>query len=120
MKSFKIADCWISAIWITGFAVASIFYAKKHIVNETLVEGYFVVGCWQCISMIVHTIKGYFTQKGSVRYVYHCISLISVITLPVGSYYILYLAAPFMAIFYTWLCYHETFIKMKRPLSLLK
>jgi hypothetical protein len=29
-------------------------------------------------------------------------------------------AAPFMAIYYTWLCYDEVYVKMQRPLAALK
>jgi hypothetical protein len=119
MKNFKIADSWISVIWITGFTIASIIY-NHGFLNQTLLIGYFVVGFWQSVSMIVHAVKGYFTQKWGARYIYHWISFIAVVTIPAGSIWILYVTAPFMAIYYTWMCYYETFVKMKRPLDALK
>lgn len=120
MKTFKIVDVWVSVIWITVFVIAEIVYHRDELFNETLFSGYFVTGAWQVISMCVHAFTGYFTRRGGVRYVYHWISFVAIITIPVGSFWILTFAAPFMAVFYTYLCYRETYIKMKRPLDLLK
>jgi hypothetical protein len=115
MKRFKIIDFWISCILITAFTIVSIYGG-----GWTFLIGYIVVGSWQVISMIVHVVTGTFIYKGGSRYVYNWITLISVITMPVGSIFILYFTAPFMAIYYTYLCYNETYIKMQRPLALLK
>lgn len=115
MKKFKIIDTWISIILIAGFAIVSLI--KQ---DGTFITGYFVVGGWQVISMLVHTYNHCFTYKNGSRYVYHWITLISVITMPVGSFLILLFTAPFMAVYYTWICYSETYIKMTRPLDLLK
>src|SRR6187549_2424086 len=105
MKIFKIVDCWVSVIWIAVFSVASIIYSKDGSLNYTLMTGYVVVGCWQIISMGVHAIGGHFTKKWGERYIYHWISFIAVVTIPAGSFWILYLTAPLMAVYYTWLCY---------------
>jgi hypothetical protein len=115
MKQFKIIDFWISCILIAGFAIASIYNG-----GWTFLIGYIVVGSWQVISMVVHLITGTFIYKKGARYVYNWITLISLITMPVGSIFILYFTAPFMAVYYTYLCYEETYVKMKRPLALLK
>jgi hypothetical protein len=119
MKTFKATDFFISALLIAGFAVGSIFFDNS-ILNDTLLFGYLVVGAWHVTSMIVHAINGWFTRKGSLRHLYHWIAFVAVVSLPLGSFYIMYLAAPVMAVFYTWLCYRETFIKMKRPLDLIR
>lgn len=122
MKRFKIIDFWISSILIAGFAVVSIPACIKEegLLNSTLITGYFVVGGWQCISMIIHVAGGWFTKKWGARYFYNWITLVSVVTMPAGSVWILILTAPFMAIYYAHMCYKETFVKMKRPMELLK
>lgn len=122
MKKFKMIDCWVSAILIVIFTVLSIPASIKTgwMLNNTVLTGYFVVGGWQVISMIVHSIKQSFTRKGSSRLIYHVITIVSIVTIPAGSFYILFLTAPFMAIYYTFLCFDETYNKMKRPLALLK
>jgi hypothetical protein len=115
MQRFKLIDFWISTLLIAGFATASIINR-----DATLLLGYIVVGSWQIISMIVHAANNSFVNKGGERYVYHWIAFIAVVTLPFGSYFILLFIAPVMACFYTRICYIEVFIKMKRPLALLK
>ena len=115
MKKFKEVDVWISIILITGFAIATIINR-----DYTFLLGYFVVGGWQVISMLVHVYHHSFTEKKGFRRNYHWITLISLITMPVGSFWILLFAAPFMAVFYTWLCYDEVRKMNQRPLALLK
>lgn len=116
MKTFKIIDMWISILLIIGFATNCL--VKMDIVD--LLVGYFVVGGWQVISMLVHVFTGTFIYTLGARSVYHWITLFSVVTIPIGSMWILLFTAPFMAVYYTWLCYHEVYVKMQRPLALLK
>jgi hypothetical protein len=119
MKTFKIIDVWISIGLICSFIILMIYNGKGFgIGNDLLFTGYFVVGGWQVISMLVHTIAGCFTY--GARVIYHWITLIALVTIPVGSFWILLFTAPFMAVFYTQLCYREVYIKMKRPLDILK
>lgn len=115
MKKFKKIDVRVSIILITGFAIATIINR-----DYTFLMGYFVVGGWQVISMLVHVYHKSFTQKKGARYVYHWITLISLITMPVGSFWILLFTAPFMALYYTWLCFDEVRKMNQRPLALLK
>ena len=120
MKKFKTIDCWISVVLILFFAGASIADRNSRGLNNTLINGYFIVGSWHIISMITHILSGTFIYKNGVRYYYHWISFVAVITIPLGSFWILYLLAPFMAVFYTWICYNEVSVKMQRPLAALK
>ena len=115
MKKFKTIDMWISIGLIAGFAIASLINQ-----DYTFITGYFVVGGWQVISMIVHAVDRCFTEKTGARYIYHWITFISLVTMPIGSFWILLFTAPFMAVYYTWLCYNEVYIKMQRPLAQLK
>jgi hypothetical protein len=119
MKTFKIIDVWTSIGLIISFTLLIIYDSKGFdIFNNLIFASYFVVGGWQVISMIVHAAAGCFTY--GARYIYHWITLIAVVTMPAGSIWILWLAAPFMAVFYTCLCYREVYFKMKRPLDMLK
>ena len=115
MKKFKKIDAWISLVLIAGFAIATIINR-----DYTFLLGYFVIGGWQVISMLVHVYNKWFTQKRGGRYIYHWITLISLLTMPVGSFWILLFAAPFMALYYTWLCFDEVRKMNMRPLALLK
>jgi hypothetical protein len=115
MKKFKTADYRISILLIALFTLVSLI--KK---DGTFITGYFVTGAWQITSMIIHTWNGWFSRSGSARYIYHWIVLVAVLTLPAGSFFILLFTAPFMAVYYTYLCYQEVTVKMQRPLALLK
>jgi hypothetical protein len=116
MRNFKIADMWFSITLIVGFMVYCI--TAQDI--EYLFIGYFVVGGWQVVSMLVHAATRTFTYTGGARVIYHWVTFFSLVTMPLGSFWILWFIAPFMAVFYTWLCYHEVYVKMKRPLADLK
>jgi len=124
MKKFKIIDTWISI----GLIVAGIIISLAKMDYSFLIA-YCVVGGWQMISMLVHAIKGWFTHLKTARYNYHAlvttitaISLLGLWLIPVLYVLmaILLFAAPFMAIYYTWLCYEEVYVKMQRPLAALK
>ena len=115
MKKFKQVDYFISIALILAFSIVSLIN-----MDATFIIGYLVVGGWQVISMIVHSYHHWFTDKQSLRNTYHWITLFCLVTMPVGSFIILLFTAPFMAIFYTWLCYHELYVKMQRPIHLLK
>jgi hypothetical protein len=115
MKKFKEVDTWISIILITGFTIATII-SKDY----TFLIGYFVVGGWQVISMLVHVYYHCFTEKKGTRQIYHWITFISLITMPIGSFWILLFTAPFMAIFYTWICFYEVRKLNERPIAVLK
>jgi len=124
MKTFKMIDVWGSAALIVYFLLAALIRQ-----DETLIYGYFAVGAWQVISMLVHLYAGRFCQKGGARNTYHravvivlCCVLAGLVFYPLLMIVlvILLFAAPVMAIYYTWLCYEEVYVKMKRPLAILK
>ena len=115
MKKFKQIDVWIS------ISLISIFTALGFVrLDYTFFVGYFVVGGWQVISMLVHIAQKWFTDKGGARYIYNWITLVSLITFPLGTFWILLFTAPFMAVYYTYQCYDEVYVKMQRPPALLK
>jgi len=124
MKTFKKADLIISiALIILGIGFALI---EK---GDQAIYGYFLVGGWQLISMIVHQYYGWFTEKRSRRSFYHCTVLILIILallsllVPVIMMILLFIllfVAPVMALYYTGICYDEVYVKMARPLAQLK
>lgn len=124
MKKFKRADYIISTVLIIGFIAC--YYLKT---EKTYFTGCLVVGGWQILSMIVHAINRCFINKNGLRFIYQYVVLILIVTVIVSVLFLdsgitilnfLYYTAPAMAIFYTWLCYHEVTVKMRRPLALLK
>ena len=64
MKKLKEADMWISIVLIAGFTAASLINR-----DYTFIIGYFVVGGWQVISMIIHVFNKWFTEKWGSRYI---------------------------------------------------
>ncbi len=115
MKKFKIIDLSINIALILGFGI---YWLIKQ--DNSFFLAYFVVGGWQLISIMIHAHQKIFTFKKGSRYIYHWVTLICLATLPLGSFWILLFTAPFMAIYYTYLCYHEVYVKMQRPLAGLK
>lgn len=67
MKTFKIADLFISAGLIVLFTVLIL---NGELDNEHALA-YMTIGGWQLISMYTHVLKRWFTKAGGVRYYYH-------------------------------------------------
>lgn len=124
MKKFKTIDCWVSIVLIITFLVYSLIR-----LDETFLYGYFVIGAWQCLSMLVHIWNGWFTSNPGARKNYHRAVIIILVLTLTGIVFgnLLYVimvtllfAAPLMAVYYTRLCYVELYVKMQRPLAQLK
>ena len=123
MKKFKQIDFLISCLLI----VSSIVWAFVTLDYRFLV-GYFVVGGWQLISMLVHVFMDWFSEKGTKRFNYQVAVLAIIIIGSLGFlispllviYFPLLFLSPFMAAWYAWLCYNETYVKMQRPMAFLK
>ena len=116
MKKFKLFDVWLSIILFISLAV---WFGINPSLNN-LVIAYFIIGGWQATSMTIHEWNKWFVASKGTRRVYHWISLISLATMPMGFAWVLAMAAPFMALYYIGLCYKEVYVKMNRPLALLK
>ena len=123
MKKIKIYDLFISLSLMLAGVIAGILWGIK-----TGLYSYYLTGGWQLASMLFHTHYNCFTKKGSVRYYYHwlaaicccCLTLVGIFTAFSFTYFLLLLSAPLMAFYYTYICYQEIFIKMQRPLAILK
>jgi hypothetical protein len=121
MKAFKLVDFVVSVVLLLVFGFMVIWNNDRAFIGDNFLLGYLVVGTWHVLSMLAHFINRYFIAKWSVRFWYHWICLILLTTMPLGSFWLLAFTAPFMAIFYTYLCGYELFIKMnERPLAILK
>ncbi|MFT3908910.1 MAG: hypothetical protein QM737_05750 [Ferruginibacter sp.] len=116
MKRFKVFDVWMS---ISLFVILLVWSLVMQELGYIILS-YLIIGSWQIISMMVHAYNDWFTEKKSKRRIYHWIAGLSVVTIPIGSYLLLTFISPFMAAYYTWLCYDEVYVKMQRPLALLK
>lgn len=119
MKKFKIIDFCISALLIVSFLVKIFIDVSSDDLLGDMFLFYLLVGGWQSISMIVHLATKTFTYKESLRNWYHVATLLVLLSMPLSLIIIMFLS-PIMAVFYTILCYDETFRKMKRSLSILK
>ena len=123
MKKIKIYDLFISLSLMLAGVIAGILWGIK-----TGLYSYYLTGGWQLVSMLFHTHYNCFTKKGSLRYYYHwlaaicccCLTLVGIFTAFSFTYFLLLLSAPLMAFYYTYICYQEIFIKMQRPLAILK
>jgi hypothetical protein len=116
MRRFKKIDVWISISLFLILLTACLVMRGL----GCIVISYLIIGGWQLISMIVHAYNGWFNEQKSLRRIYHWIAGLSLVTIPIGSYILLMFMSPVMAAYYTWLCYDEVYVKMKRPLSILK
>lgn len=116
MKQFKILDVIFNTLLFISLLIWS--FIKQDF--EKIILSYCIIGGWQVISMAIHEMNKWFVSKTSTRRIYHWITLFSLITMPFGFAWVLVFTAPFMAIFYTYLCYKEVYVKMQRPLAALK
>ena len=123
MKKIKMYDLLINLSLIMISVIAGIIWGMK-----IALLGCYITGAWQLASMLFHAHYNCFTKKGSVRYYYHwlaaaaccCLLLAGILTAFRFMYFLLLVSAPLMAFYYTYICYQEVFIKMQRPLAILK
>jgi len=112
MKNVKAADCIIQGLLIiTGFVLG--FAAGD--LNETLFIGYFLVGGWQVLSVIVHFFykPPYNTRLRKIYLIIlGLVLLIVVLSIPMqGIIFVLLgllFVSPVMAIYYLVTCFKET------------
>ena len=122
MKTFKQIDLWMNIALIFSLGIA----ALSRLID--LLPCYYIVGGWQCISMIVHGFSGWFMQKGGRRSGFHytviAIGLIVILSnwfQPLLVIFLfLLLCSPAMALVYTMMCWDECQEMKERPLSKLK
>ena len=124
MKAFKIFDTWFSVCLIAGCIIMTMVAAS----SEMFFLSYFIVGGWQVISAVVHLLKKWFPiSAGRQNYCWllAVIALWTLLGLLINALFIplcliLTFIAPFMALYYTRLCYNETYVGMQRPLAQLR
>lgn len=120
MRKFKMIDFWVNAVLIP----LCVFIALLKM-DETIIDCYAIVGMWQIFSILVHHYKNWFVEKGRKRRYYTIAVIIILLSVFVPFvnmfvFYTLLFAAPLMACYYAWICYNEVYVKMRRPLSLLR
>ena len=105
MTNFKYLDFWVNVILIVGFTAKGFTN-----LDDTILYGYFIVGGWQTISMVVHIINKKLLPISATRNAYHWVAGLSIAGMATVVYFVVLLfAAPFMAIFYTSLCGYEIY-----------
>lgn len=123
MKKFKLIDAWLSMILISSVILYGLIQR-----DSNFIYGYFLVGGWQLTSIMVHVSKKWFTHSDQRKHYHIAVAVIACIAL-VGCLvnellwalmFVLFFVSPIMAIYYTWLCYQEVYVKMQRPLAALK
>ncbi|MFN5136579.1 MAG: hypothetical protein ACK5DG_14795 [Chitinophagaceae bacterium] len=116
MKQYKLAEIVINSVLIFGFVF--VFSITQSF--ELLFASYFIVGGIQLLSMIFHLVKGWFSAY-SIRFMYYIFLLfIGVLCIYDIGFFFLLFAAPFMAVFYVFICYKEWKILKYRDLVHLK
>jgi hypothetical protein len=85
-----------------------------------LVMGYFCIGIWHIVSMLVHVFNKSFVRSKLIRNSYYVSVVLMISTLKYFMEFNVIYLAPIMAIFYTALCGFEVFAKVERPLDQLK
>ena len=122
LKTFKRIDLVGQLVLILGFAITTLT-----INQDAFLLGYFIVGAWQGLSMVMHVANGWHVRNGSPRSIYHIITVVTIIlallalVLPFMFIFfiVLLFLAPIMAISYAVICYRETIYYTKRPLELI-
>ncbi|MDB5201649.1 MAG: hypothetical protein JWQ27_1058 [Ferruginibacter sp.] len=123
MKTFKIIDAWISILLISTFSLLSLIK-----LDATFLIGYCIVGTWQVISLCIHSVQGWFRFNPD-RHAYKCMVAILLVIGLIGlvwpallmiEMFLLLFISPMLAVYYSWICYNETYVKMQRPLAVLK
>lgn len=125
MKTFKTTDFYIQVL-LFPFTIAAIIISRDKML--ALFVSYFIIGGYQLTGIFIHEFNHWFTSRGSARRYYHntsyAIAICMMLTPLVGFtgvvFFPLLFLAPFMAVYYTWLCSKETFVYLRRPLSILK
>jgi hypothetical protein len=112
MKIFKLTEFYMNVILIAAFAISFLISGK----GDLLFIAYFTVGAVQLFSMIIHAVNHWFTGRKSFRLYYHWLVFVLLLLVPVGGIglFILLYAAPFLAMFYTYICWRELqYVKLK-------
>jgi hypothetical protein len=115
MRLWQRVDLAVQALLLLGFTVVVLAYNSL----EALVTGYFVVGGWQLLGMVVQQVHGRLVRRWNFRWWYHlvvlgalmlavsCTVLDSMLPVLFAMVFILLFAAPVMALVYFSLCVHE-------------
>ncbi len=104
MKLFKQIEFYSSVLLIAAFLISWLITRE----GELLFTAYYVVGALHVVGMITHAVAHWFTNARSPRLYYHWLVVILLLLAPLGiGLWILFFAAPFMAVTYTWICWRE-------------
>lgn len=123
MRTIKLYDAWIQAIMIIVFFILGVINT-----SNSILVGYFVVGSYQVINAITHTLFD-FKSTSKYRHYYNLtlvyLSIVVAIAFLVPSIlfiiaYLMLFISPFLAIAYNAICFYEVKKMYERPLAQLK
>ena len=111
MRPWQHVDLAVQALLLLGFTVAVLTYNSF----EALLTGYFVVGGWQLLGMLVQQVHGRLVRRWNFRWWNHIvvlgIALVAAFSAALDQLLLiviaLAIASPFMALVYFSLCVHE-------------
>lgn len=116
MRYFKLFDFRLSILLFITLSIWLLINPSL----DNIIEAYFIIGGWQLISMLIHEWNKWFISRNSTRRIYHLVSLACLIAIPFGFAWVLVFISPLMAGYYIFICGKELYVKMQRPLALLK
>jgi hypothetical protein len=115
MKLFKQFEFYGNILLISSFAIW--FLISNSL--ESVLTSYFIVGAFQVVGMIIHAWNRWFTSAWSIRWVYHWLSFVLLVTMPIGSVWLLVYISPLLALLYVFICGRELkAIKLKELVHL--
>lgn len=116
MRKFKLTEAWLNTVLFIALSIWCIIENNK----DTCLRSWFIISWVQVAGMFIHELKRWFTGYEGLRRKWHLVAALGILCLPLGSFTILFYAAPLTGICYIFICFHEVYIKMQRPLALLK
>ncbi|MDB5191566.1 MAG: hypothetical protein JWQ96_1129 [Segetibacter sp.] len=121
MKTWKIIDLIAQVLMIVGFVIAAI--AGN---SNAYISGYFIVGAWQLTSMLIHNHNKWHTRKGSPRFIFQIVVVLTIlftaisVIIPLSGFLpTLLFVASVLVVSYALLSYKEIVYYSKRPLELI-
>lgn len=103
MKTFKQFEFFGNILLIASLTIWFIIESSI----DYLITAYVVVGSFQVLGMLVHAWKRWFTSIWSLRWLHHWLSFSLLVTMPLGSVWLLLYISPLLALFYLFVCGRE-------------
>ena len=122
MKKFKTIDFFINMSLLLSALIFWIIQSNQGF------YWYFIVGGWQLTSLVVHYFLDWFRKSTNRKFYHRIIFALLLFSIPamllpyLGMLYLIFLliVSPLIAVWYTVICYVETYVYLERPLARLR